>query len=191
MTIYFTNTHIRFNSYPFKMSTLSQHGRLPYTDILDVDPRQAPPEIRTIRGETVFIPATVRDQFQAEIAGHRWPTVYRVDVWALLLEPFLDTVMSDDHQANTLKLLEMCHLSQPDVATIRQAVGSAMLSYNSMMWDWVHLGLYDLLMAIGSSSTPPILPAIQTTGQSFGMGKQSRAGRFYAQAMRIAELGRI
>ena len=75
--------------------------------------------------------------------------VDRIDIWGLLLDPFLDTEFSREQQEQTLQLRGRCGISSAEVEAIRARVEPAMISYNfdSMLWDWVHLGLTDILDA--------------------------------------------
>jgi hypothetical protein len=72
-----------------------------------------------------------------------------VDVWHLILEPFLDTTFDHAHQERTLAILAANGVSRAECLAIRQDVALPMAAYNggTGLWDWVHLGLYDLLNA--------------------------------------------
>jgi hypothetical protein len=108
--------------------------------------------------------------------------VERVDVWSLILEPFLDTEFDEQHKQRTLVMLQNNEVSRELCDALRQEFGPAMYHYNfaTFLWDWVHLGLYDLLSAIelGPRATLP-----WRHGRSFAS--------FYWEAMEIAGRGRI
>src|SRR5205814_6744913 len=77
------------------------------------------------------------------------PIVRRLDVWSLLLEPFLDTSFDEADQARTAAVLARAGITPAACAALREEVGPAMIAYNfdSMLWDWAHLGLCDALCA--------------------------------------------
>ncbi|MFJ8958640.1 hypothetical protein ACIRG5_04575 [Lentzea sp. NPDC102401] len=79
-------------------------------------------------------------------------------------EPFLDT-----------------SFSAAQIAAIRARLTPLMRAYNfdSMLWDWTHLGLYDLLRALNGTLVRPSSPA--TLGDPFEV---------YRWAMEIADYGR-
>ena len=67
--------------------------------------------------------------------------VRRIDVWDLLLEPFLDTEFTPEQQEQTLTTLKRIGIPRTDVMRIRRSVQGAVLAYNFFLWNWVHLGL--------------------------------------------------
>jgi len=170
---------IVFNSYPFPGASVFPHGAVPYTSIRDVDPTATPPEIRLNTGETLFISATYNDDFAAVIIKHNLKVCQRVDLWALLLEPFLDTSFTQEQKEQTLRVLENFNVGREEAKKIRKCVATKMYAYNSIHWDWVHLGLADLLEA-----SLPIKPFIRY--RLFN----SRFIKLYKYAMSIAERGR-
>ena len=145
-----------FDKYPFPGARVHPSGSVPWSEVVEVDPEAAPPELR-IAGETLFISATHKDELRRAAAEHGVPVVSRFDVWDLLLEPFLDTTFDSEAQAGTVELLGRNGISPEEVRRIREAVGKRMLAYNSVLWDWVHLGMYDLLQAHrpGSATRDP------------------------------------
>jgi hypothetical protein len=143
----FTEAGITFQSYPFDHASVHPHASIRYEEIRDVDPSAIPPEIRLRSGETLFVPALQREELTR--VSERWslPIEQRTDVWALLLEPYLDTEFVDAERERTVRRLESVGLAGGEVERIRERVGDRMLRYNAMHWDWVHLGLFDLLTA--------------------------------------------
>jgi hypothetical protein len=133
-----------FDKYPFPGARVHPSGSVPWSEVVEVDPEAAPPELR-VAGETLFISATHKDELRRAAEAHGVPIVSRYDVWDLLLEPFLDTTFDDE--TGTLELLERNGVSAEEVRRIRDAVGKRVLAYNSVLWDWVHLGMYDLFLA--------------------------------------------
>jgi hypothetical protein len=172
---------IVFARYPFPPASIYPHGRLVYSSVRDVDPDAGPPEVRTHQGETLFISAEHATEFRTAIAEAQLAVVRRVDVWDLLLEPFLDTEFTADDQERTMATLQRLGISRLEVSEIRRSVQNSMLAYNGMLWDWVHLGLFDLLIA----TRWPIAWA-GFVHRLF----PKRYGRFYWRAMELADHGR-
>ncbi|WP_327364054.1 hypothetical protein [Streptomyces sp. NBC_01296] len=146
------------------------------TAIRDADPDAAPPEIRTVSGDTVFVPSLQRAELERFCATHEIRLTRRPDVWGSLLEPFLDTSFTAEQQAGTIERLARAGLAAAEVARIRGQVGPLMLAYNSVHWDWHHLGLADLLDAACGSVVP----------EHLRIGPTDRAA-FHAWAMEIAD----
>lgn len=78
---------------------------------------------------------------------HNIPLTKRDDVWGDLLEPYVDTEFSPEHQERTKNRLKENGFSEVEVTHIREKVGSKVLKYNSIVWDWVHLSYGDLFRA--------------------------------------------
>lgn len=171
---------IEFEDYPFASASVASGKRLPHDLIRDVDVSAAPPEIRTQQGETLFVSAEQREEFQAAVRAAGIPEVRRYDVWADLLEPYLDTEFTLEEQRETLARLQECGYVETEVNRIRHRVARPMLNYNFSLWEWVYLGLFDVLLAMRPRLTLAawIDPRVK------------RFERFYQDAMVIAEQGR-
>jgi hypothetical protein len=135
-----------FRRYPYPGSRVHPAGAIPWAEVVEVDPEAAPPELRT-EGETLFVSAVLKDDLRREAEAHGVPILARVDMWDLLLEPFLDTSFNQDDQERTLSLLEKNGMPRDQALVIREEVRERMLEYNSVFWDRVHLGMCDLLDA--------------------------------------------
>ncbi|WP_410873300.1 hypothetical protein [Nocardia sp. A7] len=177
MRVVIADTEIRFADYPFAGASVYPDGVIAISEIADADPRALPPQVRTVDGETLFLRAADRpalDEFcrRNGIETHRGP-----DIWGDLLEPFLDTSFDAEDQRATDTRLHRAGLSQEEIVAIRERVGPAMMSYNfdSMLWEWAHLGLDDLLSAANGVLARPAARA--TLGDP---------AQFYSWAMRIA-----
>jgi hypothetical protein len=140
--------HIEFSSYPYQPSSIYPSGNIPISAIREVDPGTAPPEIR-IDGEILFIPATMKEEFQRFILENSLPVVKRIDVWDILLDPYLDTEFTKEDEERGYRILENCGISIIESNELRAFVADAMKAYNwtSMLWEWIHLGLFDVLEA--------------------------------------------
>ncbi len=140
---------LEFLSYPYPPSRLYPSGKLTLDQVKEINLDMAPPQVQTLYGEILFLPATCKEELQQWAQKNELPIISRLDVWDLLLEPFLDTEFRKEDQERTLRLLEECGISRDESASLRQFVSQAMMDYNftSMLWDWCHLGLSDVLDA--------------------------------------------
>jgi hypothetical protein len=150
---------------------------LPTTAIRDADHTSPPPEIRTRTGETLFISSVQATDLEHFCHRNQIPLQRRPDIWGDLLEPFLDTEFTAETQTATLSRLHTCGLTPSDVAEIRTKVAPMMRAYNAVHWDWVHLGLADLLDA----ATTPWIPETHRP-------TQADLPAFTAWAMKTADL---
>jgi hypothetical protein len=158
-------------------------GALAASAIRDADPAGAPPEIRTLSGETLFVSAMQRQELERFCRATQIPVRKRPDIWGDLLEPFLDTEFTPKHEAVTLSRLRQAGLTDTEIDQIRARVGPLMLAYNSVHWDWCHLGLFDLLDAVTTDSLPEYLRSRLREMRR----EPVEITRFYAWAMRIAD----
>jgi hypothetical protein len=140
---------INVNNYPFKPSIISQKQKIVANDIINIDIKATPPTIR-IGDELIFIPINMKKQLLEFASLNQIPIVERSDIWDWLLEPFLDTEYSDQTHQRLNALLATYGLTEDRVAAIRSEVKIQMLKYNfdTMLWDWVHLGAVDVLCAM-------------------------------------------
>ena len=160
------------------------NGAVAAAAIQDADPAEAPPEIRTVFGETLFISARQREELERFCRASQIPTRKRPDIWGDLLEPFLDTEFTPEHEAATLSRLHRAGLTETEVGQVRARVGPLMLAFNAIHWEWCHLGLADLLDAVTTEALPGHSRAWLGAGQVGG--ELGEIASFYAWAMRIA-----
>jgi hypothetical protein len=180
MNIRFHSDTIGFLDYPYAPATVYTSGKIAYADIREIDSDAAPPEVRTATGETLFIPATMKEDLRRAACNHGISEVKRIDVWALILEPFLDTEFTEDQKERTLRVLEESGVSPDESIEIRRFVAEAMEAYNfrSGLWDWCDLGLMDALNALRG-----ILSGISLAPDDYEA--------FYWRAMELAGRGKI
>jgi hypothetical protein len=136
---------------PYDFPGLSFHpqGLCRWDEVREIDPRAWPPEVRTAR-EVLFIPAAVKGELEPAARARGIASVGRLDVWGLLLEPFLDTAFDTAGRERTYAALERADISRESCDALRDELAPAMVAYNldSMLWDWSHLGLCDALSAL-------------------------------------------
>ena len=138
---------LTYSDYPFPPSAAHGGRLIPWATVRDADPASFPPEIRLHTGETLVVNALQRDELATELALRGVRIVARPDVWGWLLEPYLDTEFSPSDQARTLEHLTAAGIARGEVDRIRREVGGFVLAYNALQWEWIHLGLSDLLFA--------------------------------------------
>lgn len=144
----FTATGIRFASYPYPPARCVATGGVEWRQAKSIDSTALPPELR-IDGEILFVPAESRDALIEASSRHGVADIRYVDIWSLLLEPFLDTAFTDDNEQRTQSVLLANGVREGEVTRVRSEVGECMRRYNqnSGLWDWRHLGLMDVLDA--------------------------------------------
>lgn len=173
---------IVWDDYPYPGASVYPSGRIARNAVREVDSKSTPLEIRTIHGETLFIQAGQRKALVAQATAAGVPAVSRVTVWGLLLEPFLDTESDASEKARTCAMLEANGVSRRRQRRIRRRFGPLMMSYNfdSMLWEWVLLGLTDFLDAINGHLVRKgnLVPSA------------SRRPRLYRWTMAVAERAR-
>lgn len=147
---YFRAEGIFFQNYMFKAASVYPSGLVSYTHIEEILPSAIPPQVRTKNGEILFVSAEQKQELEEAAKINQIPSVYRVDVWAYILEPFLDTEFNPEEEEATLRLLEENNISRQECEKVRAFISDAMYSYNitSGLWEWAHLGLYDVLAAL-------------------------------------------
>jgi hypothetical protein len=160
---------IKFINYIFKPSVACGRGVIEAQEIVDIDFKSSPITLR-VEDELLFIPKNQEHELRAFSKRNNLKTVSRLQIWSWLLEPFLDTELTDDHSNRLIGLLAQHGISQEDANKIRTEVGEQMLKYNfdTMLWEWMDLGLYDVLRAMRVKYT------------------ESQFTLFYERVMRIA-----
>ncbi|MGC0318263.1 hypothetical protein QBC98_006780 [Kitasatospora acidiphila] len=177
--VVFAGDHVRLPKSAVVPAGSALGGTIPAAAVRDADPQAAPPEIRTVSGATLLVPAEQRAELENFCAANRIPLRSRPDVWGDLLEPFLDTEFTPERQAVTQARLRRAGLGADEVAGIRARVAPVMRAYNAVHQDWHHLGLADLLDAATAGWMPEHLRI-----------KSGERAAFYAWAMTIADRGR-
>lgn len=178
MEVSFQEDRICFLRYDFRGATVHPAGMVTPGRIRDADWKAIRPEIRTPQGETLFVPRDQAAGLEAFCHRHGIARRFRPDTWDDLLEPFLDTRHAPEDERATLERLREAGFSPEEVTRIRQRLTPLMLAYNfdAMVWEWVRLGLFDLLTA---ANAPIVEPGLQKA-----LGDPAA---FYEWTMEIAE----
>ncbi len=157
---------IHFTGYPFPSirDITLEHGDI--CEIVD----WYPPAILTHQNEFLIFSREHWDVAVAFANQTSIATSQRQDIWSLILDPFLDTVLSDDHYQHTDAILRQAGLTKQAVGELRQRLDAPMMRLTALTWEWGGYSLYDALNAF-----KPLNPM-----------KQAEWRRFYAEAMTIA-----
>ncbi len=134
-------------NYPFPQ-LISQPVKL--SDIESIIFDRYPVELWMKNGDIVFFP---REQIQLLYEVNQTqplPFESRIDVWGLLLEIYLDTSFTAEDKSRTAALLLEVGIDSTQAKELRHfasCVGTA----NFFWWEWSHLGLFDLFLAMSKS----------------------------------------
>lgn len=103
-----------------------------------------------IENDIIFISAEKKEELtefaqrnNIELREHSWN-------WDWILEPYLDTELTEEGENRIRMALDKVGIDQMETDTIRKEVGKQMYKYNfdTMLWEWCSLGLYDVLSAM-------------------------------------------
>ncbi len=150
-TVKILENTIEFKDYDFFPSVVySDVGmkRIPAEEIDEIDLNGAPPVLK-IGNELVFVSAELRSELDEFAKRNRIIAKQRFDIWDAILEPFIDTEFTLENARRNMENLERYGLKEKYVNEWRTKVSETMIAYNfgTGLWDWVHLGLWDLLTA--------------------------------------------
>lgn len=154
ITVLIDQNKIVFKSYPFEASNLFVNNTLVNTDIefINIENR-FPPEIRTNKNEVLFISAEQKDELNDFAKMNQIPEIEKADIWSILLDPFLDTEISEERKRKLIEELINLGLTEDKIQEIWSQVSEQMYKYNQWLWEWVHFSHYDLLSAMQDGLT--------------------------------------
>lgn len=151
MKITFYKNKITFNKYPLKVASVSSQPDLSAENIAEIRTHlRWPPEVVTKDNEVLFIPQYEKINLRLFAEINNIPDVHRNDVWGCLLEPYLDTGISDLMEKRIILSLLKDGFTTEEITEIRGRIEKKMLEYNGIVWEWVHLGQFDALQALNS-----------------------------------------
>jgi hypothetical protein len=113
LEVVFTDDHVSFPAGHLSRIGGTFDGAIAAAAIADADPAAAPPEIRTVSGETLFISAVQRADLERFCQEHLIPARRRPDIWGDLLEPFLGP--QPRLEADALSRLRQAGLSTAEI----------------------------------------------------------------------------
>lgn len=139
--------HIQFWRYPFWIASVINSPRVDAKNIQEIRSDRQFPEIVLHNGEILFCPPEKQKEIASFAQRNNIPDCRRVDIWGWINEPFLDTEITASSQENILRILKRCGFNALEVDLIRKKIGHRMSQYNFFVWEWIHLGHFDLLAA--------------------------------------------
>lgn len=180
-TFEFLEDCIGFNKYifpPSKVYSESVTKKVLAENIDEIDLEGAPPVLK-IGDELIFVSAEHRSELESFAKRNNIEMKVRFDIWDSILEPFIDTEFTSENAKRNQENLEKHGLGEELVQDWREKVRETMTAYNfgTGLWDWVHLGLWDLLNAY-----------------KLGMGEkltEEQFTRLYWDSMKIALLSYV
>ncbi|WP_298312307.1 hypothetical protein [uncultured Aquimarina sp.] len=108
-----------------------------------------------IKDDIIFVSAEKKDQLKMFAERNNIPLIPYSWNWDWILEPYLDTEFTEENNKRiTARLLEN-GFSKTEIDIIRKEVGKQMYKYNfdTMLWDWCSLSLFDVLSAMRAKYT--------------------------------------
>jgi hypothetical protein len=155
------NNHISIKEFPYKPSKCFPERNLDGTLIDCNISGFGRPSIRTNDGEILIFDFSKNDEeiLKYYAFENHLPTIHYYDVWWDVLEPFIDTENTKDFKELITLRLASIGLTNPMVREIQEEIREMMIEYNfeSGLWEWVYLGITDLLDAcIGRLTHPAI-----------------------------------
>lgn len=136
---------LRFERYPFPPASVRREPDVAAHRFTAWKPGWAPPTLVLEHREVLFVSAEQREEVDDWATRHAIARPDALDVWDLLLDPFLDTEHDEAWKRRCVELLLGCGFAEDEIEDIRRSVSGPMLSYNALLWEWVHLGHYDVL----------------------------------------------
>ncbi len=151
MKVTFYKDKILFKEYPFKVASVYTRPELGVEEISEIRTHlRWPPEVVTKDKEVLFIPKNEVINLRLFAKINNIPDMHRNDVWGCLLEPYLDTQVSELMEKRIIQSLKKDGFTDEEITDIRGRIEKRMLQYNGIVWEWVHLGHFDALQALNS-----------------------------------------
>lgn len=147
---------ISITNYPFEPSVAYPHKTIKANEINSISIDFGPCELN-IGKDIVFVSAEKKDELEKFAKNNRIIISPHSFNWEWLLEPYLDTTFTPEHQELVLRRLKENGLEKTEVYQIRQEIQKQMYSYNfdTMLWEWCSLGLLDVLSAMRENYDRP------------------------------------
>lgn len=140
---------IKISKYPFEPSSVFPEKEIYASEIRAICWDSHPPLIR-IKNEVIFITREYSNDLKEFTKRNNIATFEATRNWDWLLEPYVDTLFTDERDLRLTELLKKNGILKQEIETIRNEVKEQMFKYNfdTMLWDWSGLGLSDVLGAM-------------------------------------------
>ncbi len=163
---------ITFRHYPYAPADVYPDGVLPASEVTELVANFRPPAFGTRAGDFLFFPQAMLAEARAFCDRNDIPVVRRIDVWALVLEPFMDATVDRATRKRMRDALRRCGLSGARLLFLRWRTSFRVEFIHCVHFRFQHYGLAD------------VLDAMQP------LRSKKAFARFYAAAMRLAATGR-
>jgi hypothetical protein len=112
--------------------------------------RNSIPTALIVANELIFLSVNCKTALEAFVQMHQLHVLESLGNWDWITEPFLDTEFSPEAQMATLRLLSERGIAKEETARLRAEIAPTLIKYNfdTMLWEWAHLGLFDVLLAM-------------------------------------------
>jgi hypothetical protein len=103
-----------------------------------------------VDNDIIFISAEQKTKLLNFSETHKITQIEHSWNWDWILEPYLDTELTAEEENNIKKSLNEVGIDTVETEKIRKEVAKQMYKYNfdTMLWEWCSLGLYDVLSAM-------------------------------------------
>jgi hypothetical protein len=148
MKVFLEDDQLRFEDYPYAPSSVYPTGKVTAADLVEIVPQWLPAAARLRSGEYLLLPSFDEETLVAFGDRHGVPVVPRADVWGQILEPFLFGAGAQTAERSLAKL-ESWGVARIRVDALRRLVGDAVAAHGDSCMEDVHLGIMDVLDAMG------------------------------------------
>lgn len=160
---------LSFEEYPFKLPDVGHGIRL--GDIEEVHLDRRPIELWLKSGDIAFFPDRQAHLLYEIHRGRSLPITWRTDTWDCLLTPFLDAEHPPEVLSRVDERLQEEGFSRDEIKELRRWA-SPVKWVNAFAWEWVGLGLFDLLMAY--RLLPPFFSRRSTYRRAVSVARRGR-----------------
>ncbi len=140
---------VSISNYPFEPSVAYPKKTFSYNEIQSVCVEYGECKI-FVGDDIVFMSAEHKENLRKFAERHNIIQSKYSWNWDWILEPYLDTDLSDEGDKQILERLAERGFEPAEVFKIREEVGKQMHKYNfdTMLWEWTSLSLLDVLSAM-------------------------------------------
>lgn len=139
-----TGNQLSYSSYPLKFPRIEELRSIPASKIELVFAGNDY-EVLLRNGLVVLFPREKEIALREFVRRNGIRVVKGPDVWDLLNEPFLDTEFTDQETQATIATLHRLGFESEEVEAIRKKIGPVMTRHNAFAWEWISLGLRDVM----------------------------------------------
>ncbi|WP_281540847.1 hypothetical protein [Maribacter aestuarii] len=149
------NNEIFITDYPFQPSVAYPEIKILAKDIQYISTDFGICRIY-IQNDIVFVTSVQKGEILAFAKEHKIQLIKHSFNWDWILEPYLDTEFTPENEKLVSERLLEVGIDALETEEIRLEVGRQMIKYNfeTMLWDWCSLGLYDVLCAMRAKYSP-------------------------------------